>query len=270
MASVKLSVIIVAKNEEKDIEDCLKSVQWAKEIIFVDTGSTDKTLSIARRYSVKITNYSFKKFEYDTWRNIGLKAASGEWVLYLDADERITPELKKEIQKTLLAAKFNAYMIPRRNFLLGKELHWGGWWPGYVKRLFRKNSLKGWINHLHEEPVFEGEFGYLKEPMIHLQPETIEPMLKKSIEWSKLEAKMLYNSQHPPVVWWRVLRMGLTTLFERMFRKQGFRDGVEGMIESCYQAFHTMIVYVQLWEMQCQNQKSPPKAGPPQAEKIKN
>ena len=106
-------------------------------------------------------------------------------------------------------------------------------------------------------PAFgeEGELGHLKEPMIHLQPKSIEPMLEKSIKWSKIEAKLLYEANHPPVTWWRILRMGATTLFERLIKKQGFRDGTEGWIEAIYQAFHTVIIYMQLWEMQVKKEK---------------
>lgn len=249
---MKFSVVILTKDEEKVIKDCLESVKWAEEIILVDSGSTDKTPQIARKYKAKIIGVSSNKLEYARWRNEGLKAAKGKWVLYVDADERVTPKLKKEIQKIISRRKSDdtAYSIPRRNFLLGKELHWGGWYPDYVKRLFLRRNLKKWTGDLHEEPVFEGLLGKLKNSFIHLQPETIEPMFQKSIRWSKLEAKMLLKAKHPPVVWWRVLRMGLTTLFDRLIKKQGFRDGAEGWIESIYQAFHTIIVYIQLWEMQ--------------------
>ncbi|MBU3956795.1 glycosyltransferase family 2 protein [Patescibacteria group bacterium] len=253
---MKLSVIIIAKNEEKMIKDCLESVrQLADEIIYIDTGSTDKTSQIAKQYATKSINLPFKGLAYSQWRNRGLREAKGEWILYVDADERITPELRKEIQETMPNTQYTAFAIPRRNFLLGKELRWGGWWPGYVKRLYKRDKLKRWRGELHEEPVFEGELGHLKEPMIHLQPKSIEPMLEKSIRWSKIEAKLLHEANHPPVTWWRILRMGATTLFDRLIKKQGFRDGTEGWIESIYQAFHTMIIYMQLWEMQVKKEK---------------
>ncbi len=236
------------------IGDCLESIKWADEIILIDSGSTDKTIEIAKKFGAKVIEVPSKKLEYAKWRNKGLETAKGDWVLYLDADERVTPELKKEILQIISLKKPQhwAYAIPRRNFLLGKELRWGGWWPGYVKRLYKRDKLKKWQGELHEEPVFEGKLGHLKEPMIHLQPKSIEPMLEKSIKWSKIEAKLLHQANHPPVTWWRILRMGATTLFDRLIKKQGFRDGTEGWIESIYQSFHTMIIYMQLWEMQQQ------------------
>lgn len=246
-----LTILIIAKNEEAYIGDCLKSARWADEVVLMDTGSTDKTIEIAKRMKVKILSNKFSGgLQFAKWRMEALSCAKSKWVLYLDADERITPELKDEINLVTKSSKCVAYSIPRRNFLLGKELHHGGWWPDYVKRLFLKESLKGWKGSLHEEPIINGHMGYLSSPMIHLQPETIEPMFQKTIVWSRLEAKLLFDSNHPQVAWWRVIRMGVTTLFDRLIKKQGFRDGVEGVIESFFQAFHYMIVYIQLWEMQ--------------------
>lgn len=247
---MKLSVVIIVKNEEEMIGDCLESIRWAEEIVLLDGGSTDKTLKIAKNYSVRIVNQKVKDMDYAAWRNQGLEEAQGEWILYLDVDERITPLLKEEIQQTIDNRQQTAYAIPRRNFLLGKELKHGGWYPDYQLRLFRKDRLQGWLGTLHERPQIEGEVGKLENPMIHFQPETIEPALEKSINWSGIEAKLLLDAGHPQVTWWRILRMGLTTLFERLLRKQGFRDGAEGWIESIYQAWHTIIVYMKLWEMQ--------------------
>lgn len=255
---IKLSIIIIAKNEEEVIEQCLESVKWAEDIVFLDTGSTDKTRAIAQKYKVNLTSISSSKLEYAQWRNQGLKLAKGEWVFYVDADERVTPELKDELWAVINKKKLAevGFTVPRRNFLLGKELHYGGWWPDYVKRVFRKKNLHKWVGQLHEEPVYQGQMGQLAQPLIHLQPQTIEPALQKTIRWSKLEAQALLAANHPPVVWWRILRMGLTTFWDRLVKKQGFRDGTEGWIESIFQVFHTIIVYIQLWEIQNQQQNS--------------
>jgi len=253
MRDIKISVIINTKNEELFIEDCLKSVLWASEIILIDGGSTDKTLEIVKKYKVKIVNQRKKEIDFAAWRNQGMEEAKGKWLLWVDADERITPPLEEEIKQAIESSRYAVYAIPRRNFLLGKELRHGGWYPDCQIRLFKRENLKGWVGKLHEHPEFKGELGKLKNPMIHLQPEEIEPALEKSIKWSGIEAELLFKEDHPRISWWRVLRMGGTILFERLFRKQGFRDGVEGWIESIYQSFHTMIIYMRLWEIQ--NQK---------------
>lgn len=247
---MKLSVVIIVKNEEEMIGDCLESVRWAEEVVLLDGGSIDKTLAIAKKYPVRIVRQKVKEMDYAAWRDQGLGKAQGEWVLYLDADERITPLLKNEMQYVVRDMQYVAYAIPRRNFLLGRELKHGGWYPDYQLRFFRKDRLQGWLGTLHERPQFKGEVGKLKNPMIHFQPETIEPALEKSIKWSDIETRLLLNAGHPQITWWRILRMGLTTLFERLLKKQGFRDGTEGWIESVYQSWHTIIVYMKLWEMQ--------------------
>ena len=166
---MKLSVVILAKNEEKIIKDCLESVKWADEVILVDSGSTDKTLVMAKEFGAKIVNSPSKKLAFAKWRNQGLKVAQGDWLLYVDADERVTPELKKEIESLIKSKpKAVAFEIPRKNFYLGKEVRYGGAWPDYVRRLFLKKKLKGWVNQLHEHPEVEGSWGRLKHPLICL------------------------------------------------------------------------------------------------------
>lgn len=248
---MKISVIIGAKNEEDFVTDCLESIKWADEIIFLlSPESVDKTEEIARSYGVRVIRQKVKEMDFAAWHNQGMEEAKGGWLLWVDADERIPPLLAREIQETILKTEFSAFAIPRRNFLLGKELRFGGWYPDYQIRLFKKEKLKGWVGKLHEQAQFEGEMGKLENAMIHLQPEKLEPALEKSIKWSNIEAGLLYEARHPSVTWWRVLRMGVTTLFERLVKKKGFLDGTEGWIESIYQAYHTMIVYLKLWERQ--------------------
>lgn len=247
---MKLSVIIIARNEEKMIKDCLKSVKWADEVILVDTGSTDKTPQIAKKYRAKVINIPFKKLEFARWRNVGLKAAKGDWVLYVDADERVTPGLRKEVQDVIGDTQYVAFKIPRRNFYLGKEVRYGGAWPNYVKRLFLKKNLRRWERELHEDPVFEGKMGRLKNPLTHLTHRDLSSMVEKTQEWSKIEAKLLYKANHPPVTWWRILRMMLSEFWYRGIKLQGLRDGTVGWIEVIFQMFSRFITYARLWEMQ--------------------
>lgn len=258
MSKNKISVLINGKNEEKFIDYCLESVKWADEVlVFINSDSTDKTEERARQFKVRIMEQKPREMDFAAWHNQGLKEAKNDWLLWVDADERIPPLLKEEILDVIRDTKYEtrdqkytAYAIPRRNFLLGKELKHGGWSPDYVKRLFKKKNLKKWVGELHEEPVFEGKMGLLKNPMIHLQPERIEPALEKSLIWSGIEADLLFKAKHPQITWWRVLRMGATTLFDRLIKKRGFLDGTEGWIESVYQSYHTIVIYLRLWGKQ--------------------
>jgi glycosyltransferase involved in cell wall biosynthesis len=286
---IKLSVLIPTFNEQDFITDCLKSVYgWANEIIISDSGSTDDTLKIVRKFQTQRTktpspqsHYRHSKLalprpwrvsestpttikilkspagSFHTWRNHLLRYATGDWVFYLDADERATPELKAEIKRVLLenSQLTTCFAIPRRNFLLGQEMHHGGWYPDHVKRLFKRTALKKWTGELHEEPIFTGQLALLKSPLIHLQPDSLEPMLDKSIAWSSKEAQLLYNAGHPPATWWRILRMGATTLFQRLILKKAFLDNPRGVILALYQSWHTILVYLRLWELQLRDLK---------------
>ena len=247
---MKLSVIILTRNEEAMIKDCLESVKWADEIILVDTGSTDKTREIATKYQAKIIEVTSKKPDYASWRNKGLAVAKGDWVFYLDADERVTPGLRKEIEEVIKKNQGGAFAIPRRNFYLGKEVKHGGSWPDYVKRLFKKNKLKKWRGRLHEEPVYEGELSHLKEPMLHLTHRDLSAMVEKTRQWSKIEAELLYQAHHPPVTWWRILRIMMGEFWLRAIKQQGWQDGTVGWIEIIFQMFSRFITYARLWERQ--------------------
>jgi glycosyltransferase involved in cell wall biosynthesis len=256
MKKIKISAAIIAKDEEKMIEDCLKSLAWVDEIVLIDSGSTDRTCDIADKYTAKIIKV--KGGNYSDWRNEGLVNARGEWILYVDADERITPLLRKEIESLITnqQSEFNAYAIPRRNVILGKEMKHGGWWPDYVKRLYKKDKLEKWSGELHEEPVFTGNLDHLKNPMIHIKHSDLSQMVEKTNKWSEVEARLLYEANHPKMVWWRFIRIILTELWLRLIKLKGILDGVEGIIYSFYQAWSKFITYAKLWELQLENSKA--------------
>ena len=270
-SKTKISVIVITKNEEEVIGECLESVKWADEIIVLDTGSTDKTLEVAKKFGAKIFKYPKpEEINYSAWRNYAFSKASGEWILYVDADERVTPLLAKEIQLTInnqpafakasvdrqsAIEKYSAFAIPRRNFRLTKELKHGGWWPDYVLRLIKKNKLIKWEGKLHEQPKIEGEVGKLTEPFVHFSHRSsFEHKLENTIKWSKLEAQMLYSAGHPPMNIKRFLGAMWREFYKRMIKYQAWRDGEEGILEAIYQVFSVFITYARLWELQ--NEKS--------------
>ncbi|MDO8503292.1 MAG: glycosyltransferase family 2 protein [bacterium] len=246
---MKLSVVIIAKNEALKIGDAIESVKGlADEVIVLDGESTDATLSIARKAGARTIQQ--KGDNYSDWRNQGAKAARGDWIFYLDADERVTPQLKKEMETEIANPRFSAYAIPRKNIILGYEMRHGGWWPDYVKRLFKKDALKVWKGELHEEPTFTGNIGHFKEPLIHIKHDNLSEMIEKTNKWSVIEAKLLYKSDHPMMSWWRFLRVMFTELWDRLIVKRGFLDGTQGVIYAIYQMWSKFITYGKLWEMQ--------------------
>jgi len=252
MKKNKISIITITLNEEQMIDDCLKSAVWADELILLDGGSTDKTLQIAEKYQAKVFSQEAKEKDWASWHNQGKIKATGDWIFYLDADERITPGLQKEII-TIIKNKNchdSAFAVPRRNILLGKAMNFGGWYPDYQIRLFKKENLKKWQGRLHERPIFKGTLGYLKQQMLHLTHRDLSSMVEKTILFSNVEAQLLYQAGHPPVVWWRILKVMIWEFFDRFGKKQAWRDGIVGWIEGLFQVFNKFLIYARLWEKQ--------------------
>ncbi len=245
------TAVIITKNEELMVEDCLKSLDWVDEIVVIDTGNTDNTNKIAKKYYARVVEYASGK-NFSDWRNKGLKEAKGDWILYIDADERITSELKNEIIS--LTADYSlqttAFAIPRRNIILGKELRHGGWYPDYQKRLFFKNKLKSWKGELHEEPQFEGELGHLKNPMLHIKHETFSEMVEKTNKWSEYEAKLMFDAHHPQMNIPRFFSSMWREFWQRMIVRRAFLDGKIGIMFALYQVFSRFVSYAKLWEKQ--------------------
>lgn len=243
---MSLSVIVLAKNVEDEIVTALKTARFADEIIVVDTGSTDNTVKIARQYADKVVATSGHDFA--KWRNLGAGQAKGDWLLYLDSDERIPYKLAREIQETLQNPSASAYTIYRFEIMLGRHLsHWG---DPRVLRLIKKTALKRWEGKLHEQPLIEGLIGNLKHKMVHLTHKNLDEKLTSTIGWSRLEAQMLKDAKHPPVKGWRLIRIMLTEFFDRAIKRRLWLDGTEGWIEIIYQMFSRFLTYVRLWELQ--------------------
>lgn len=244
-----LSIVIVAKNVAEEIVPTLKNAKaFADEIIVVDTGSTDDgaTLKAVKPYATKV--YQTSGHDFSKWRNQGAKLATCDWIFYLDSDERITPPLADEIKNAIQSSDFSAYQISRFEVFLGKHLaHWGDPW---VLRLIKKDKLDKWVGKLHEQPKISGPIGKLKNQMVHLSHKNIDEKVINTLNWSKLEADMLLEAKHPPMVGWRFIRIILTEFSYRFFKQKLFMDGTEGMIEIIYQMFSRFITYVRLWEAQ--------------------
>lgn len=244
-----LSVIVITKDEEERIRACLESVKWAGELVIADNGSSDNTLKIARQYTRKIVEFSGADFS--TLRNKALEQASGDWVLCVDADERVLQNLREEIERLMLDKPLEvAWAIPRRNIVLGEEKKYPAFWPDYVIRLFRKNHLKGWTGKIHEQPVFDGELGKLKSPFLHLTHRDIDSMVLKSLSWAEIDVKLRLAANHPPMTGWRFLRILMTEVWNQGIVRRGFFNGTVGVIDSLLQVFSLYLTYVKLWQMQ--------------------
>lgn len=254
-----LSIIVLAGNEEKIISNCLKSCTWADEVILVAANSTDNTISIAKQTIPNIiiveTRDEYNK-NFSKWRNLGYQKSKGNWLFYVDADEVVTAKLKNEILSTIRKPSHSYYVIPRANHYLGKRVKYGGSYPDYVKRLYYRPKFKGYTGYLHEEPIITGSMGYLTTNLKHYTHRDLSSMLNKTIVWTDMEAKALFADKHPPVVWWRFLRMMFTKMWERLIKQQMWRDGNVGWISAIFEMYDTFIIYARLWELQQNGQKS--------------
>lgn len=242
----KLSAVVIAKNEEERIADCLDSLSFCDEVILIDNGSEDRTADISKRMAAKV--FDFKSNDFSELRNFGLKETTGNWILYVDADERVDNKLRESIQSTIKGSEsLAAYKVTRKNFYLGNHQ-----WPKTEKmeRLFRKDKLKDWKGELHESPVIEGEVGELGGFLLHYTHRNLSQMLQKTIEWSKVEAELRYDANHPKMSWWRFPRVMISTFFDYYVKQGGYKIGTAGLIESMYQSFSIFVTYARLWEMQ--------------------
>lgn len=243
---MRISAIVIAKNEEGMIGDTLSTLKFCDEIIVIDNGSIDKTIEIAKKNGAEVIVY--KTDDFSKLRERGLELSSSDWLIYLDADERITKELEKEIvEKINHPASYKAFRVKRKNFYYGEHE-----WPKIEKleRVFKKDKLKGWKGKLHESPIVEGRIGDLENFILHYTHRNLSQMLDKTIEWSEIEADTRFKNKHPKMSWWRFPRVMIGAFFDSYIRQSGYKAGTAGMIESIYQSFSIFITYAKLWEKQ--------------------
>lgn len=243
----RLSVVIIAGAVEHEIRDCLESVKWADEIIVVNSQSKDRTAEIAREYTDKVFFRNWDGFSKQ--KQFALEQAKNEWILSLDSDERVSPELRTEIQTILTnGSAYDGYYIPRRNYFLGHWVKHCGWYPGYQLRFFRKSKARMNERLVHEAFLVEGPVGYLKNDIIHQTHPTIRITLEKINTYSSLKAEE--KASRRPVTFLDLLLQPPMAFLHFFFLKQGFRDGVYGLMVSMIHALTVALTYLKIWEMQ--------------------
>lgn len=246
--SKTISVVIITRNEEGMIANAIASVPFATEVIVVDSGSTDNTMDIAKREGAVVVET--KGGSFADWRNKGLACASSEWILYLDADERVTPKLWNEIQETIRFTSNTSFVLNRNNIHFGKWMRHGGWEKDRLVRLFSRSALKKWAGEVHEHAIVSGAEGSIKEPLVHLTHRNLSDGLKKSVVWTDIEAKLLLEANVPKVTPAVLMRKMVMEFLRRLIFKRGYKDGMEGWVESLQQAVNRFFVYERLWELQ--------------------
>ena len=245
----KISVVIITGNEENNIKDCLKSATWANEIIVVDSESTDKTVELAKEFTDKV--YIHKWQGYSAQKTLAIGYAKNEWVVSLDADERITKALADEILNyDLENIKFDAFKMRRENYFLGKKINYCGWGNDYQLRLFKKSKTILNNRMVHEGFIVDGKISQLNNSIIHYSYKNLKDGFNKINEYSSLEAEEKNKSRKITAL--RIVLYPIIAFIQHYFLRSGFRDGKHGLLISLMHAITKLQVQMKIWEIQNQ------------------
>lgn len=246
-SKIALSAVIITKDEEANIKDCLESVKWADEIVIVDDNSADRTVEIAQNYTDRISQ---KKMDIEgRHRNWAYAQARNSWVLSLDADERVTAELKEEIVEAISnSGKFRGFAIPRRNYIGNYWVKYGGWYPSAQLKLFRKEDFRWEEVEVHPRAFLNGACGKLENDLIHYSYKDFEDFVNKMNKQTTFEAIKWVKDKR---------RMGLGRALWRTYdrfmrtflRKKAYKDGFMGFMLSVFAGLYQILSYAKYREL---------------------
>lgn len=250
----KVSVYVLAYNEEAKIEDCIKSVLWADEVVLIDSNSTDKTVEIAENLGAKVVQVDFEGF--GKIRMAGIKYTTHDWILSIDSDERCTPNARQEILEIINSedAK-DVYYIPRRNIFMGKKIRFGGWYPNYRQpQLFRRGMLTYDAQDLvHEGYKIEGSIGYLKKDITQIPFTGVSEIFYKMNRYSDLGAEKLMQKGKSSPSFPYILFRSLWTFIRIYLLRLGILDGIPGFVIALSNFEGTFYRYLKLRELYLAN-----------------
>ena len=240
----KLAVIILTKNEEANIAEAIKSASFADEIIIIDSGSTDKTVEIAQEHGGKIVIHPMDETGFAGQRNFALTQTGADWVFYLDADERITPEAAKRIKNIVATAKKAVYRVERKNIVFGKLMKYGGHRADYVSRLMPGTGVE-WHGLVHEGVRADLPIKEIKNCLLHYTYITWEQYFNKFNKYTTLAAKEM-AARGKRVSNTSIISHTIGAFVKNYFLKQGFRDGFLGLVMSFMATAYVMTKYMKL------------------------
>ena len=250
MNETPISVVILTANEADNIQRAIKSVVWANEVILIDN-SSDNTAELAKNIisddRLQVVNNNETE-NFSNLRNLGLTLAKNEWVLYLDADEEITIQLKEEIKTAINEKNYNGFFIKRQDYFLGKILKYGETGNQYLLKLGKKNS-GNWIRRVHEVWQLKGEIGKLNNPLMHYPHPTIAEFLERINRWTTLNAQE-FNKQNIKSDFFKIFLYPLGKFILNYFIKLGFLDGMSGLIMALMMSMHSFLTRAKLYQLQ--------------------
>jgi len=249
MSMGTLSVVTIALNEGHNIVACLESVRWADELIVVDSGSVDLTVELARQFPAKVMQMQWRG--YGATKNEALQYATGDWILWLDADERVTPELATEIRQHIKEddGTFAGYSIARRAYFLGKWIKHCGWYPSRVTRLFRRTKGKFTETKVHEQLLLDGTTSHLNNDLLHYTDPDLYHYFQKFNRYTSLAAEDLVAAGKRFSLFDLITRPPFV-FFKMFILRLGFLDGLHGFILSVSSMAYVFVKYAKLWELQ--------------------
>ena len=240
-----ISSVILTKNEEENIEECIKSLNWCNEVIVIDDYSEDKTKEIAKELGAKVFQHHLNN-DFSQQRNFGLEKAKGEWTLFLDADERISPVLADEIKREIKKDKRYAFVFKRQDFFLGKPLKYGETARVRLLRMAKKDGQ--WIRSVHEFWQTKWRTKTLKNPILHHSHSSISQTLSQINFHSTLHAKAL-KQEGVKFSLFRLIFNPLGKFFQNYFYRLGFLDGTPGLIMALMMSFHSFLARAKLYQL---------------------
>lgn len=245
---VQISAVVLAKNEEKNIQGCLKSISWCDEIIVVDDASSDNTAELAKKMGARVFSHPLND-DFASQRNYGLSKAKGEWALFVDADERVSSALWYEIMQRTVGSinEYSGFYIKRRDVVWGRELLHGE--IGNIRLLrLAKRSAGLWEGKVHEEWVVEGETLTLTNYLEHSPHRNLEEFLNEINFYTDLRTKELFEKKIK-VHWWSILLYPSFKFILNYILRKGFLDGIPGLIFAVTMSLHSFLVRSKLWLM---------------------
>jgi glycosyltransferase involved in cell wall biosynthesis len=249
----KLSAILVVRNEENKIRRCLDSLAgWLDEIVIIDQSSSDSTFSICKEYTPMVFTTARKNYcEPD--RSMALSKTQNEWIIYIDADEVVSLESKEEMRALLKGEpEYNCYYMPRKNIFLGRWIKGSGWYPGYVLRLFKRDSIK-FSDAIHTDVIPLSACGYLKNPLIHYTCEDLAEYYLKTERYTGILAMQAYAKGeriNPLNFIFRIFLLPLIYFFYKYIIKKGFIDGFYGLVIAWLTMRTIFLTNAKLWKAQ--------------------
>ncbi len=242
-----LSVVVITKNEERNIAACLDSVDWADELVVVDACSADRTVELAKQYHSKTFIRPWPG--YGPQKNFGMAQATKDWILILDADERVSSQLKSAIETVLTSeAKPVAYRIPRKNYYYGRWIQGAGQYPDPQLRLLRRGAGKYNDLPVHEHLEVQGPISDLDGHLDHHAHPTVAAHAAKIQRYSALAAQEKIQAGRRKVFWWNFVANPLWAFIKVYLIRRGYRDGLPGLLVSGFAAAHVLLKYIRLWK----------------------